>query len=270
MGTTSTRSSSLLQGVLMAIADAPGHARAILDRMAQPSHRDARWQPAELYPALYQLERKGLVCGCWETRAGRRRTKYYAITDKGRRRLGAAERVWPRRPPDAASWGAVAVLLASPTASGPRVRSSHPQIARLVTDGSIRSATFRGLFRTIDNSDGLVYVEPCHCGHGFRSCLLLSVTRAALLRVLRILIELPRRPAPAGTDDLIASIGHELTHATEVLAHPTLTTPSAIYLFYLREAPTQESHFETAAAIETGNRIGRELAVPALPLSAAR
>src|SRR5262245_28562659 len=49
---------------------------------------------ATLYPMLYNLEAKGLLRASWrETPAGRRR-KYYGLTPKGRKRLGAYRRQW--------------------------------------------------------------------------------------------------------------------------------------------------------------------------------
>ncbi|HEX4144047.1 MAG TPA: helix-turn-helix transcriptional regulator [Pirellulales bacterium] len=50
-----------------------------------------------LYPALYRLERQGLVAARWETatvdRPGPRR-RVYRLTAKGRRRLAAARDEW--------------------------------------------------------------------------------------------------------------------------------------------------------------------------------
>ncbi len=39
-----------------------------------------------VYPLLYELERGGFIIGDWKSR-GRRRIKYYLITDKGREML---------------------------------------------------------------------------------------------------------------------------------------------------------------------------------------
>jgi hypothetical protein len=58
---------------------------------------------------------------------------------------------------------------------------------------------------------------------------------------------------------LIATIGHELFHAIEVLREPAIRTAADAYLFYVREAPTAQDHFETDAAIRAGLVIGHEL-----------
>src|SRR5256885_15670538 len=49
--------------------------------------------------------------------------------------------------------------------SSPRVRSSTPAIAALLSQASARSAAFRGLVSTIEGTDGIVYVEPGSCRH---------------------------------------------------------------------------------------------------------
>jgi PadR family transcriptional regulator, regulatory protein PadR len=54
-----------------------------------------------LYPMLYNLEAKGLIKSAWREGSvdggdgsGSRPRKYYALTDKGRRRLAADTRQW--------------------------------------------------------------------------------------------------------------------------------------------------------------------------------
>lgn len=48
-----------------------------------------------LYPMLYGLEAKHLIQGVWRTVEGRDR-KYYALTDKGRKRLATDTEQWSR------------------------------------------------------------------------------------------------------------------------------------------------------------------------------
>jgi len=50
-----------------------------------------------LYPALYRLERQGLIAARWETATADRpgpRRRVYRLTAKGRRRLDAARNEW--------------------------------------------------------------------------------------------------------------------------------------------------------------------------------
>jgi hypothetical protein len=87
------------------------------------------------------------------------------------------------------------------------------------------------------------------------ACLSHSVTSGGGFRLLRILVE--------NVDDvveLIATIGHELRHAIELLSEPSVRTATAAYNFYAREAPTLGAAFETAAAIRAGIAVADELA----------
>lgn len=47
-----------------------------------------------LYPMLYNLEAKGLIRSRWEDGASGRRRKYYALTDRGHRRLADDTNQW--------------------------------------------------------------------------------------------------------------------------------------------------------------------------------
>ena len=171
-------------------------------------------------------------------------------------------RDWRRRMRRSVMWSVVVVLLAGMTVgvhgadtNFPRVRSTTPAIASALSEAASRSATFRELVRVIEGTDGIVYVEPGECRHGVRACLSLQVVRAGAYRILRILVA-------GGYDvmELMATIGHELRHAIELLTEPAVTTTAAAYNYYLREAPTAQSAFETTAAIETGIVVFKELA----------
>ena len=47
-----------------------------------------------LYPALHQLEKKGLVRSQWRTGDNGRERKYYSLTAKGRKTAQEYERQW--------------------------------------------------------------------------------------------------------------------------------------------------------------------------------
>ncbi len=47
-----------------------------------------------LYPMLYNLEAKGMIKARWETQTSGRRRKYYALTNKGQRRLASDTEQW--------------------------------------------------------------------------------------------------------------------------------------------------------------------------------
>jgi len=47
-----------------------------------------------LYPTLHRMEQAGLIAGEWRTGTGKRRRKYYRITDKGRHALRRQTAEW--------------------------------------------------------------------------------------------------------------------------------------------------------------------------------
>jgi hypothetical protein len=139
----------------------------------------------------------------------------------------------------------------------PRVRSTDSTIAALVARGSEWSATFQQVIDLIDATDGIVYVEPGRCLRSVHACLALRVHVVRPNRILRILVD-PRKP----DCDLIASIGHELWHAIEVLREPSIRSDTALFFFFAREGRTSrrvDSAFETTAAVKTGDAVRAEL-----------
>jgi hypothetical protein len=150
--------------------------------------------------------------------------------------------------------GACAGEAADADPVGPRIRSSHPYIRAMIEEAARRSATFRRLVTDIEETDGIVYVEQGACGHRVHACLALSVTPAADYRILRVLVD-ARQP----DWNVMASIGHELQHALEVLANTRVTTAEGIFLFYQRESATMGETFETAAAERIGMAIEKDV-----------
>ena len=170
-------------------------------------------------------------------------------------------RSWRRRTGRSVIWIVAVVLLSGWTWTidaqsemGPRVRSTNPAIAQAIAEGEARSITFRSLVQKIEGTDGIVYVERGRCGHGVPACLSLSVVSGGGFRLLRILVDSARSVA-----SLIATIGHELQHAIELLTEPGVRTMAAAYNFYLREAPTSRDAFETTAAVRAGIAVAADL-----------
>ena len=135
-----------------------------------------------------------------------------------------------------------------------RIRSSDPYIETLVRAAIDRSATFRTIVRSIEETNGMVYIEPGQCRHGVRACLSHAVVNAGGLRWLRVTID-----RSMSCEGLIEAIGHELRHALEVLADPALTTMRAVYQFYSLIAQTTRGAFETEAALQAGSAVEREI-----------
>ena len=136
----------------------------------------------------------------------------------------------------------------------PRVRSSHPYLRAMIDEAVVRSSTFRRIIGAIEATDGIVYVEHGDCKHGVHACLVLDVTAAATCRILRVTVD-ARQP----DWDVMASIGHELRHALEVLENPGLADTASVYLFYAQAHQEKDRPFETGAAIDAGLAVRKEV-----------
>jgi transcriptional regulator len=91
----------LLQGtldvmILKTVALEPTHGYGISLRIQQISQDVLRVQQGSLYPALYRLERQGLIDYEWGTSENGRRAKYYRLTREGRRQLEKQTASWER------------------------------------------------------------------------------------------------------------------------------------------------------------------------------
>jgi hypothetical protein len=118
--------------------------------------------------------------------------------------------------------------------------------------------TFHELLEDIAHTDGLVYVETGHCGHGVRACVPHSIIRSGPFRLLHILID-PHDVRNGSAAEIAGIIAHELQHALELLFDPTVTNAAGMFAFYHRD-PSAHGVFETDAAILTGDRVSREVA----------
>jgi transcriptional regulator len=93
--------SEVLQGtldmlVLKAVQLEPMHGWGITERIEQWSEQVLQLGQGTLYPALYRLERQGLIDSKWRVTENNRRARYYAITAAGRRSLQAERQSWER------------------------------------------------------------------------------------------------------------------------------------------------------------------------------
>jgi transcriptional regulator len=82
--------------VLKALSLEPMHGWGITDRLEQWSASVLRLNQGSLYPALYRLERQGLVTSNWHTTENNRRARYYALTSAGKRALHDEQQSWAR------------------------------------------------------------------------------------------------------------------------------------------------------------------------------
>lgn len=80
--------------VLALLEETPRHGYEIGKLIEERSGRALRFHVASLYPALYALERKGLVEGTWGAAPGGRRRRCYRLTRAGRKTLAEQRARW--------------------------------------------------------------------------------------------------------------------------------------------------------------------------------
>ena len=112
---------------------------------------------------------------------------------------------------------------------------ASPRPARADHASGSQSPTFRRMVETINASDGIVYIDPGTCRDGVRACLV-NVSSAGGHRFLFVKVDMEK-----ADHALMASIGHELQHAVEVLG----TTRSDgrrehVFLLHGQQRPFQQ------------------------------
>jgi len=80
--------------ILRVVVDRPDHGYGIGRALERALGEGAVVEDGSLYPALYRLERRGLIHGVWGRSEANRRARFYALTPKGRRALAARTREW--------------------------------------------------------------------------------------------------------------------------------------------------------------------------------
>jgi len=82
--------------VLRAIQLGPMHGWGITERLEQWSEQVLQLGQGTLYPALYRLERQGLIDSAWKVTENNRRARYYSLTREGRRHFSDELGHWQR------------------------------------------------------------------------------------------------------------------------------------------------------------------------------
>ena len=82
--------------VLKALELEPMHGWGITERIEQWSESVLQLGQGTLYPALYRLERQGLIRSEWKVTENNRRARYYALTRAGRRHFSDELVQWRR------------------------------------------------------------------------------------------------------------------------------------------------------------------------------
>jgi PadR family transcriptional regulator PadR len=66
----------------------------IFQEASRRSANAFEFKEGTLYPALHQLEKRGLIKAAWRTGENKRERKYYSLTTKGRKAAEEYERQW--------------------------------------------------------------------------------------------------------------------------------------------------------------------------------
>jgi len=98
---TRPESGELLQGtlpllILRVLSSGPNHGFAIARRIHVVSGEALKVEEGSLYPALYRLEKKGLLKSEWGVSELERRAKFYSLTERGQGKLDAETAEWLR------------------------------------------------------------------------------------------------------------------------------------------------------------------------------
>lgn len=133
--------------------------------------------------------------------------------------IGAAALVVSVGTTPAAAWdGGVAAHSLS------RLRGIDAGARAVLSAGLARSATFRALARTLENSDVIVYIETRPLA---RSGQLQFVRATNAARYLRVALHVPGRE-----EDLVGWLAHELWHAVEIAQARAVTSQAGLSRFY--------------------------------------
>jgi PadR family transcriptional regulator PadR len=82
--------------ILKTLGRGPNHGYAIARYIEETTGDAVLIEDGSLYPALYRLERKGMVEAEWGTSELGRRAKLYRITAAGREQLAAEMATWKK------------------------------------------------------------------------------------------------------------------------------------------------------------------------------
>jgi len=82
--------------ILKAVSLGGLHGYGVLVRLQQLTGGRLQIQQGSLYPALYRLERSGLIASEWGESENRRKAKFYSLTPAGRKRLKTEVDSWRR------------------------------------------------------------------------------------------------------------------------------------------------------------------------------
>jgi transcriptional regulator len=82
--------------VMKTLTRGPRHGYGIARWIEEATDEAVVVEEGSLYPALYRLERSGLINGEWGISELGRKAKFYKLTSRGRRQLATETEQWAR------------------------------------------------------------------------------------------------------------------------------------------------------------------------------
>jgi hypothetical protein len=146
-----------------------------------------------------------------------------------------------------------------------RLRPQDARLEQVLKEGARRSTTFKALVDRIEASNVIVYVALNPMMKSSLSGMLTWMTRAGGHRYLRASIS-----TDLTFEQMIATLGHELQHAVEVIEDESVVDEKSLVALYRRighqNSNAAPARWETDAAQQAGFRVRRELgSAPAAP-----
>lgn len=146
----------------------------------------------------------------------------------------------------------LALAPAAAAAVPSHIRTTSPELRAVIDAGIDRSPTFRDLVNQLEASDVVVYVSFGRLSNPGIAGQIQFVAAAGGTRYLQILVT--HLPDPSG----LAILGHELRHAVEIAATPSVVDAGSLARCYARigfKVAPETDRFDTASAVEYGRRV---------------
>jgi hypothetical protein len=135
----------------------------------------------------------------------------------------------------------------------PHVRPQGVRSDEILKDAVQRSPTVAGLVKTIERSPLIVFIELAYDRDDLGRTTILAANDIA--RLLHVQLN-----GKLSTDRLVEVLGHELSHALEILREPEIRDDWSLARVYTRMGfEIERGHFETEAAQQTELQVHTEL-----------
>jgi hypothetical protein len=137
-----------------------------------------------------------------------------------------------------------------------RIRTVDARVTAALYEGVRRSRTFGALVAGVERSNVIAYIELLHELPPTTNGRLALVSKKSEHRYVRIQVRAFLAP-----DHIISVIAHELQHALEIAAAPSVVDDASLRKFYKRigAGTSNASGFDTDAARAAGERVRGEL-----------